>query len=98
MCRDFGGRENSRVRDLVDLVIFVEHGHLDPAKVAAAARQVWHERGATVPPAALPTLPPSWPDRYERFAADNDLHARSFDTAVTLVGRLWADMFPNQET
>lgn len=40
MVRDFGDRENSRVRDLVDLVIMLEHDLLVPATTTVAARQV----------------------------------------------------------
>lgn len=98
MVREFGDRDNSRVRDLVDLVIIIEHDLLDPTVVAAAARQVWAERDATEPPATLPPLPESWPERYERLAVDHDLHAQSFPSAVALVGRLWAEMFPTEET
>jgi len=97
MCRDFGDRENTRVRDLADLVILIEHDLLEPARLVAAVRWVWDERDALAPPATLPPLPQSWPDRYRRLAADHDLHARSFATAVALVRRLWADMFPTQE-
>jgi hypothetical protein len=57
MVKDFGTRENSRVRDLVDLVILLEHNLLDPPRVAAAAWQVWRERDGTLPPAMLPPLP-----------------------------------------
>lgn len=98
LCRDFGDRENSRVRDLVDLIILIEHDQLDQVKVAASARRVWSERDADAPPNELPSLPGSWPERYEKLAADLDLHTRSFNTAVVLVGRLWADMFPTQKT
>jgi Nucleotidyl transferase AbiEii toxin, Type IV TA system len=98
LCRDFGDRENTRVRDLVDLVILIEHDQIDPAEVATSVRQVWCERDADTPPIALPSLPESWPDRYEQLATNHDLHTQSFDAAVTLAGRLWADMFPTQET
>ncbi len=98
MLRDFGDRENSRVRDLVDLVILIEHGLLDPMTVAAAGRQVWSERDGARPPAVLPPLPESWPGRYERHATDHALEARSFPVAVALVAALWAEMFPTEET
>jgi hypothetical protein len=98
LCRDFGDRENSRVRDLVDIVILIEHNQLDPAKVATSVRQVWSERDADAPPLTLPSLPESWPHRYEQLAADHDLHTQSFNAALALVGQLWADMFPAQET
>lgn len=79
MLRDFGGRENTRVRDLV---ILIEHGMLDPATVVAATRQVFSERDAVEPPAVLPSLPESWPDRYERLVADHDLETSSSPPAL----------------
>jgi nucleotidyltransferase AbiEii toxin of type IV toxin-antitoxin system len=98
MIRDFGDRENTRVRDLVDLVILIEHDLLTPATVAAAARKVWAERDGIEPPDAIPRLPGSWPSRYERLAADHDLETQSFAAAVASVARLWAAMFPTEET
>ncbi|HEY0637423.1 MAG TPA: nucleotidyl transferase AbiEii/AbiGii toxin family protein [Pseudonocardiaceae bacterium] len=97
LCRQYGDRENTRVRDLVDLVLLLEHDQLDMSSVAMSAVQVWRERDDTVPPRALPTLPESWPVLYEARAAEYDLHAQSYDTASALMRRLWADMFPNQE-
>jgi hypothetical protein len=98
MLRDFGDRENSRVRDLVDLVILIEHGLLTPATVTAAARNVWAERDGVEPPDEIPPLPGSWPDRYERLAADHDMDTQAFPAAVASVARLWAEMFPAEET
>lgn len=98
MLRDFGDRENSRVRDLVDLVILIEHDLLTGPTVAAAARRVWAERDGVEPPSAIPPLPESWPDRYERIAADHDMETQSFPAAVAHVGRLWAEMFPTEES
>jgi hypothetical protein len=98
MLRDYGERENSRVRDLVDLVILIEQEALDTATVATRATDVWRERDNSSPPAALSTLPESWPSRYERLAADANLDTRSFAAAVALVNRLWTDMFASKET
>lgn len=93
MLRTFGERENSRVRDLVDLVLLIEHRMLQPTQLAAAVRQVWHEREAADPPAVLPTFPPTWPDRYERITTNQDLHARTFTAANALVTDLWFATF-----
>lgn len=98
MLRDFGDRDNSRVRDLVDIVILMEHDLLTPTVLATETRQVWAERDAAEPPATLPSLPESWPRRYETLAVDHDLDTQSFPSAVTLVGQLWADTFPSKET
>jgi hypothetical protein len=92
MSRDFGDRENTRVRDLLDLVILVEHHLLDLATVRSAVRSVWHEREAVAPPMTLPDLPGNWPDRYERLAADHDLIAQTFPAAARLVADLWTDL------
>lgn len=98
MLRDFGDRDNSRVRDLVDLVILVELDMLTPAKVAVMTKDVWTERDGIDPPLELPSLPVSWPTRYERLAADLDLENSTFPAAVALIQRLWADMFPTKES
>lgn len=98
MSRDFGDRENSRVRDLVDLVILTEHGLLLPAKVAKATKQVWVERDGTAPPERFPALPESWPARYESLAAEHGLDTRLFTEAAAVIDRLWAQMFVYEET
>lgn len=92
MVRDFGERENSRVRDLVDIVILIEHGLLDTPRVGSAVRQVWAERENAEPPETLPPLPESWPDRYERLVAEYDIKARTFSAALDLVDELWYTM------
>lgn len=95
MTRDFGDRENSRVRDLLDLVLLIENDLLNPGAVADAARTVWAERNVMEPPRRLPPLPDSWPARYQHLAATHDVDAQTFPQAVALVQRLWAQMHPN---
>jgi Nucleotidyl transferase AbiEii toxin, Type IV TA system len=90
MLRDYGDRENTRLRDFVDLVILIEHGLLDVSVLAASVRRVWMERDGIEPLTEFPQLPLSWPDRYRRFVAELDLQAQSFPEAVELVARLWA--------
>jgi len=98
MLKDFGDRENTRVRDLVDLVILCEQRLLDPRRVATAARRVWSERDGVPPPISLPPFAGSWPDRYERLVAEHDLQAVSFPAAVAVVTELWTEMFPTDES
>jgi hypothetical protein len=98
MLKDFGDRENTRVRDLVDLVILCEQRLLDPCRLAAAARRVWSERDGVPPPASLPPFAGSWPDRYERLVAEHDLRAASFPAAVAVVTALWTEMFSPDES
>jgi predicted nucleotidyltransferase component of viral defense system len=98
MLKDYGDRENTRVRDLVDLVILTEHELLEPSALAAAVRLVWSERDGMSPPATLPSLPPGWPGRYERLVAGHKVEARSFPAAVSTVVAMWSEMFPTEET
>ncbi len=98
MFRDFGERENSRVRDLVDVVLLIEHDMLNAATVATAAQQVWAERDRIDPPSVVPSLPESWRDRYERTAADHGMDTQTFPAARATVVQLWAEMFPTEET
>lgn len=97
MTRDFGDRENSRVRDLLDLVLLIENELLSPDAVAASAIAVWAERDVSEPPRRLPPLPPSWPERYGQLADDHDVKARDFPQAVELAQNLWIRMYPDKK-
>lgn len=98
MLRDFGERDNSRVRDLVDLIILLEHDLLVPERTAAAIRTVWLERNHTEPPDELPPLPESWPDRYQRLATSHALDLPPYTATVAHIARLWLQMFPSRLT
>lgn len=89
MARDFGDRENSRVRDLLDIVLLVESDLLDRERASAAVQQVWLERDDALPPAALPEFPASWHQRYEDLAADYVVAAETFPAAADLASALW---------
>jgi hypothetical protein len=97
MTRDYGDRENSRVRDLLDLVILIEHRMITPRAVRVAAVAVWEERDAAAPPRHLPPFPPSWPGRYQELAANHDVDAQTYPRAALLVHGLWVEMFPSDQ-
>jgi hypothetical protein len=97
MTRDFGERENSRLRDLVDLVLMLEHEMLTPALLAARTNDVWSEREQSNPPPDLPPLPESWANRYGRLTEQLDIDTRSYQSAVAKVLDLWRAMYPNDE-
>lgn len=99
MTRTFGSRENTRARDLVDLVLLYENDLLNRDAVRAAAAAVWHERDGTEPPRQLPPLPESWQDRYAKAAADLDLQASSFADGVEVARSFWLTMYyPTEES
>lgn len=96
MLRDFGERENSRVRDLVDLTILLQHDLIRPEQVAAAVRAVWLERTDADPPADLPQLPESWSDRYHRLAVSQGIELPPYVAATAAVRQLWRSMFSRE--
>ena len=89
MTRDFGDRVNSRVRDLVDLVILIDNELLDVARLRAAVADVWNERNRSGPPRQLAELPETWPSRYQRMAVEYDLETTDFAEAERKVRHLW---------
>jgi len=89
MQKDFGDRENSRVRDLIDLVILREHDLLDPDELRSAVWRVWQEREQAAPPDSLPAFPATWPDRYEAAAAELGLGTLSFADATSITAVTW---------
>lgn len=93
MLKQFDDRENTRVRDLVDLVILLEQDALDPGAAATATRRVWEERDGTDPPWPFPDLPATWDAPYNRLATDHALTASTFVAAVGRVTALWGAMF-----
>lgn len=96
MTRTFGERENSRVRDLFDLVLMTENNMLDEPAVAAAARAVWDERERAEPPLRLSLLPRSWERRYVQLAEEYSLGTRDFQDAERLVADLWTRIWLNE--
>lgn len=92
MCRDFGDRDNTRVRDLVDLVILIEHELLESPLLANSVRSVWQERDAMRPQASLPSMPRSWEDSYERLAVEHALATTSLVAAEAKAAALWSQM------
>jgi hypothetical protein len=98
MTRTFGSRENTRARDLVDLVLLYENDLLNHHAVWAAAIAVWRERDGTEPPRRLPPLPESWQDRYVKAAADLDLQSSSFADGVDVARAFWLTMYPTEDS
>ncbi len=96
MLKQFDDRENTRVRDLGDLMLMEDQGLLDLTTLAVDVRKVWSDRGGT-PPFPFPDLPGSWPERYARLAADNDIEPRSFAEAYRRAQTLWHKLFPTEE-
>ncbi|MBC7927809.1 MAG: nucleotidyl transferase AbiEii/AbiGii toxin family protein [Bryobacteraceae bacterium] len=62
-------RENSRVKDLVDMVLLLNNG-IDPQYLRESIRRTFAHRGTHLLPAELSSPPESWRIRYADLAAE----------------------------
>src|ERR1035437_2415494 len=64
------GRENTRVKDLVDLVLLIERTRLDAARLPKAIRETFQRRKTHGIPATLASPPASWPTPFAEMARE----------------------------
>lgn len=74
------GRPNTRVKDLVDMLLLVDSGALDPIRLGDSIKATFHRRATHAAPLSLPSPPPTWANRFGELAAecglDGDLAAQ----------------------
>lgn len=85
------GRENTRVKDLIDLVLLIERTRLDAARLPKAIRETFQRRKThAVPPALIPP-PVSWSGPFSEMAAECGLEPdmeKHFDGVAQFFGAL----------
>ena len=64
------GRENTRVKDLVDLVLLIERTRLDAARLPKAIRETFQRRKTHNIPSTLISPPASWSTPFAEMAAE----------------------------
>ena len=89
--RDYGGRPNTRVKDLVDLVLLIESGLVADVAVVDATRHVFAVRATHPIPELLPDPPPTWSDIYPELARDLTETPLQLEAAMDLVRGFWSD-------
>lgn len=95
LTRDYGNRPNTRVKDLVDLVLLVESGLEADKDLAETIQHVFAVRATHILPMRLPDPPPTWIDIYPALAAGLTEASPQLDAALNLVRGFWALVFPN---
>ena len=99
LTRSYGDRQNSRVRDLPDLVLLIEDGVTATPGLRAIVSHVFDQRGTHDLPKELSDPPSSWRDTYPATARDMDVTAATLDEAMALVRAFWASLIStNQES
>jgi len=90
MTVDRGDRENSRVKDLVDVVLLIETG-LDQKQVTKALANTFGRHGKTVLPSMPPELPSSWRQPFSDLAQTCGLNS-TFDQALEVMSIYWDEL------
>jgi hypothetical protein len=91
LTRDHGDRLNTRVRDLVDLMLLIELELVRAPEVLPAVRHVFESRGMHPVPGDLPDPPAGWARDYAEEAAATSLRARTVDEAMSRLRSFWHD-------
>jgi hypothetical protein len=83
-------RDNTRVKDLVDLVLLIHAGQVDPARVRHALRATFAARASHPLPLQLPEPPQDWTEPYAALARDLDLPAATLSEAYAYLANYWS--------
>ncbi len=83
-------RENSRVKDLVDLVLLIERAHMLVESVMAAIRATFAARCAHAIPLILPAPPESWRAEFRSLATEAGIESSELDVAFTKLSAFWS--------
>lgn len=90
MTRPWEARDNTRVKDLADVVLFISEG-LDPDAAREATMHVFSARDTHPIPDELPDPPQFWNEDYPTFAEELGLAEITLDQAMETLRRFWAN-------
>jgi hypothetical protein len=82
-------RVNMRTKDLVDLVLLIETGSVDPESVQDAVRATFGRRTSHLLPTSLPDPPKQWAKDFESMAAEAQLSMRDLAAAFAVLQEFW---------
>jgi len=82
-------RDNTRVKDLVDMILLLDTGRLQPERVKQALRATFGARASHPVPAQLPAPPIEWTQPYAALAEELGLPANTLQDAHTCLGTHW---------
>lgn len=88
--KSYGERQNTRVRDMADMVLLVEEGLLPDPQLFSQVEHVFDVRATHPVPLEFPDPPPNWEGHYEQIVEELDVRAKKLDQAVDEIGAFWA--------
>ncbi len=80
---------NTRIKDLIDLVLLIDLGPPNKAGVARALRATFERRNTHDIPLIFPSPPDSWRERYAALAAECGVSAQIVQDAYPIVSTYW---------
>jgi hypothetical protein len=87
----WSGRLNTRTKDLVDLVLLLERGHIEAARIRDALAMTFSNRATHPLPVALAPPPNSWKDDFMAMATEANLSTTNYLEAFRLLENYWID-------
>ncbi|MEM9518965.1 MAG: nucleotidyl transferase AbiEii/AbiGii toxin family protein [Actinomycetota bacterium] len=87
--RRYDDRPNTRVKDLVDLVLLIDHGLEPDADLFGAVVRTFDNRSQTVPGDTVPSMAAEWQEAFEPLAWDLALTTPDAFTAHEVVEQFW---------
>ena len=85
-------RPNSRVRDLVDVVLLLDYGLPNKKSVVRSLRATFERRGTHLLPDKLIPPPESWGASYQKLADECGVSKKSAAGAFALLKKFWSDL------
>lgn len=87
-------RENTRSRDLVDMVLLIERGALDLDAVRRAVMETFTHRRRHSIPSELAPPPRSWASEFPAMATEAGISTADVDEAFKILGAFWNQIRP----
>ena len=88
-----GELTNTRIKDMIDMVLLIQKGSMDNAKVLDALRKTFDRRNTHPLPVKLPEPPKAWTYKFAEVAAECKLEL-DFKDAFRLVSNYYSNLLP----
>lgn len=88
--RDYGERPNTRVRDLVDMVLLIDEGLEPDVRCVRIVEHLFKVRGTHPVPNEVPDPPAGWESGYATLSAHLEIAESTLEMAVARVRAFWA--------
>jgi len=93
MTRPWQDRENTRVKDLVDITLILESSPPEPRIARVALQRIFEGRGTHALPAQIPEPPATWVESYGALAKEIGLAHVGIEEAIEFLRRHWSTIF-----